>query len=134
MCSRASSQTRVNATGAPAREKKSNAEFFRITDIDVYEGKIGGGKFRGAHASAGCGDPASDGIKGCAGDGADGNRQDPCVPDSSDGKAFEGKERAGSRRSGSGAHARAGDASGRSLRHAAREATGSGGRGGGWLV
>src|ERR1700738_4418739 len=124
MCSWASSQTRVNATGAPAGEKKSNAEFFRITDIDVHEGKIGGGKFCCAHASAGCGDPASNGIKGCAGDGTDGNRQDPCFPDSSDGKTFEGKERARSCCACSGADSRAGDAGGRSLRHAAREATG----------
>src|SRR5580704_15162907 len=97
----------------PEKRQKSG-EFFRITDFFVRERAIVARKVLDAHASASGDDPACDRGPGCTGYGADGNRQDPGVPDSADGTAPAG-EKARSDGAGACAYARISHASSRSV-------------------
>src|SRR6266403_5482902 len=60
---------------------------FRNADLSLYEGASGSGAVYHADAGPGCGHSASAGRQRCAGNSADGNRQDAGVPDSGDRKA-----------------------------------------------
>src|SRR5712671_2728068 len=67
-----------------------HSALFRNADFSLYEGEIGCGAVYHADAGAGRGRPAGAGRQRRAGNGADGNRQDTGVPDSSDRKAAQG--------------------------------------------
>src|SRR5437868_12751273 len=66
----------------PEKRQKS-AKFFRITDFIVCKRAIVARNFRDAHACAGGDDPARDNWPRCAGDGANRNRQNAGISDSS---------------------------------------------------
>src|SRR5713226_6404536 len=76
-CFRSECRALLGASGG-----KRLSAIFRNVDLSLCEGAIGRGTVYHADAGTGCGNPASAGRQRCAGDGADGNRQDAGVPDS----------------------------------------------------
>src|ERR1700676_2215060 len=66
------------------QESNTNAKFYRITDLRLYEGEIGTRAIFDTDPRASCGHPASARGQGRARNRANRNRQDAGVPDPGD--------------------------------------------------
>src|SRR6266851_8647559 len=84
-CVRSESRVLLGASGGMRLRA-----IFRNVDFALCERALGRGAFYSADSGTGCGHPAGAGRQRCAGDGADGYRQDTGVPDSGDRKTAQG--------------------------------------------
>ena len=87
LCSLGSSCARRDRFRQQKKRTTNNAEFFRVTNFSLYPGEIDASQICHPNPGSSCRNPACPRRQRCAGHGADRNRQDTGLPDSSHGAA-----------------------------------------------